>query len=53
MAKKAPRKKKRAQRRIPAREILIFAVLGLAAILIAGIAHLAGLDGNCDGADYL
>ena len=46
MAKKAPRKKKRAQRRVSAKEVLIFAVLGLAAILIAGIAHLAGLDGN-------
>lgn len=46
MAKKTPRKKKRAQRRVSAKEVLIFAVLGLAAILIAGIAHLAGLDGN-------
>ena len=46
MAKKAPRKKKRAQRRVSAKDVLIFAVLGLGAILIAGIAHLAGLDGN-------
>ena len=46
MAKKSPKKKKRAQRRVSAKEILIFAALGLAAILIAGLAHLAGLDGN-------
>ena len=46
MAKKAPMKKKRAQRRVTAKEVLIFAALGLAAILIAGLAHLAGLDGN-------
>ena len=46
MAKKAPKKKKRAQRRVSAKEVLIFAALGLAAILVAGLAHLAGLDGN-------